>query len=302
MARTVEDLRMAMEVLAAPEERETLDLVPPVPWPDPENISVGDLRLGMFVDNGYFPVSPALRRAVKEVAKTLQARGAHVEEFVMPDPEGAVRIYLAAVSADGGVGFKKLLGKSTPHPLIMGLIRGAGVPRLLKPIIFKMMEMRGQVYMSSMVSAMGAISAGVYWDVVDARTAYRNRFIDAMDQGNLDAIICPPFATVAPLHGKSSELTLPAATYVMPINLLGTPAGVVPVTRVMEGEESDRKPSKDLGDIAAIETEQGSAGMPVGVQVVGRHWREDVVLAVMAAIEEDFKDTPSYPNRPRLPD
>jgi fatty acid amide hydrolase len=35
--------------------------------------------------------------------------------------------------------------------------------------------------------------------------------------------------------------------------------------------------------------------LPVGVQVVARHWREDIVLAVMAALEDHFRSTPDYP-------
>ena len=48
----------------------------------------------------------------------------------------------------------------------------------------------------------------------------------------------------------------------------------------------------------ARETEDGSAGLPVGVQVAARHWREDVVLAVMAALEQEFSKRPDYPSRP----
>jgi fatty acid amide hydrolase len=35
---------------------------------------------------------------------------------------------------------------------------------------------------------------------------------------------------------------------------------------------------------------RGSAGLPLGVQVVARHWREDVALAVMGAIEAQRPD------------
>jgi fatty acid amide hydrolase len=38
-------------------------------------------------------------------------------------------------------------------------------------------------------------------------------------------------------------------------------------------------------DEAARATERGSAGLPIGVQVAARPWREDVALAVMGAIE-----------------
>ena len=82
--------------------------------------------------------------------------------------------------------------------------------------------------------------------------------------------------------------------------MLGVPAGVVAATRVREGEESDRPPSRDRSDRAAIRVEAGSVGLPVGVQVVARHWREDVVLAVMGALEEHFRATPDYPVSPPL--
>ena len=64
-------------------------------------------------------------------------------------------------------------------------------------------------------------------------------------------------------------------------NLLGLPAGVVPTTTVASGEETDRKTAKDNFIRDLIRAEEGSEGLPVGVQVVGRHWREDVVLALM---------------------
>jgi fatty acid amide hydrolase len=59
----------------------------------------------------------------------------------------------------------------------------------------------------------------------------------------------------------------------------------VPVTRVRPGEESVRPASRELADRTAQNAEQGSAGLPVGVQVVSHFWREDIVLAVMRAIE-----------------
>jgi Asp-tRNA(Asn)/Glu-tRNA(Gln) amidotransferase A subunit family amidase len=53
-------------------------------------------------------------------------------------------------------------------------------------------------------------------------------------------------------------------------------------------------------DQAAIAVERGSAGLPVGVQVFGRHWREDVVLAVQAVLEAHFKRQADFPTDPPL--
>jgi fatty acid amide hydrolase len=83
-------------------------------------------------------------------------------------------------------------------------------------------------------------------------------------------------------------------------NLLGMPAGVVAATRVRPGEESDRPASKDPVEQAALAVEQGSTGLPIGVQVVARHWREDVALAVMAALEGHFRKQPDYPSCPPI--
>jgi fatty acid amide hydrolase len=85
-------------------------------------------------------------------------------------------------------------------------------------------------------------------------------------------------------------------TYGLPYNVIGAPAGVVAATRVRPGEESDRPVGRDLVEITARRVEQGSAGLPVGVQVVARHWREDIALAVMAALEAHFRTQPDYPS------
>ncbi len=108
-------------------------------------------------------------------------------------------------------------------------------------------------------------------------------------------MICPPLALPAFTHGSSEHL-FPAGSYAVPYNVLGAPAGVVSITRVRPGEESDRVVSRDLADITARQVEEDSAGLPLGVQVVARHWGDHLVLAVMAALENRFRTTPDYPD------
>ena len=83
-------------------------------------------------------------------------------------------------------------------------------------------------------------------------------------------------------------------------NVSGFPAGVVPVTRVRANEESDRPSSVDWLDGVARETERGSAGLPIAVQVIARPWRDHVALAAMARIEADARNHLDYPTRPPL--
>jgi fatty acid amide hydrolase len=54
----------------------------------------------------------------------------------------------------------------------------------------------------------------------------------------------------------------------------------------------------NLVEWAAKNVETGSAGLPVGVQVVARHWHEDVALGIMSALEEHFRAQSDYPAHP----
>ena len=100
-------------------------------------------------------------------------------------------------------------------------------------------------------------------------------------------------------HGDSRFIAT-AGAYDVLYNVLGYPAGVVPVTRVRPGEDAPRKRTVDLMRRAARQAEIGSAGLPVGVQVVARPWREHVALAAMLAIEEAARAQPDYPESPPL--
>jgi fatty acid amide hydrolase len=95
-------------------------------------------------------------------------------------------------------------------------------------------------------------------------------------------------------HGASKDLVT-AGAYAILYNVLGYPTGIVPVTRVREGEESQRKRSLDRLEGVAQATERGSAGLPVGVQVVARPWQEHIAFAAMRAIEASLRGSPGYP-------
>ncbi len=254
-------------------------------------------KIGMYTDNGYFPASPALRRAVTEAADALRARGATVAPFTPPDVAEAMRIFLGAVSAGGGKDYKRLLGDEKPLPQVAGMFQGVWSPPFVLPVIARLMATRGQHHLARAIQAMGARPTENYWQLVEARNRYRMRFHQALDEGNFAAVLCPPFALPAVTHGATAQL-FPAATYAIVYNVLGAPAGVVSITKVRPGEESDRVVGNDLADITAHTVEQGSAGLPVAVQVVARHWQEEIVLAVMAALEAHFRATPDYPARP----
>ncbi|MBD2006942.1 MULTISPECIES: amidase [Cyanophyceae] len=297
MARTVADLNLAMKVLAAPGQEAFDPSIPPVPWREPSDVKLENLRIAFFTDNDIITPSPAMRRAVREAALSLEKRGAIVEEWTPPDLLKALQLYLQLYGADGGVTSKRQLGNSKRHPQINQTLQTVSLPKPLFKMSAAIYEWLGQRLMAKLSPYMGEVSVSEYWRGIDERSRYRAAFMAALDGAQFDAILCPPCALAALTHG-SGYFLLNDATYTIPYNLLGMPAGVVAATRVRPGEESDRVPSKQLSEQTASKVEQGSVGLPVGVQVAARHWREDIVLAVMAAIEEHFQPQPDYPVHP----
>jgi fatty acid amide hydrolase len=100
--------------------------------------------------------------------------------------------------------------------------------------------------------------------------------------------VCPVSALPALRHGTAARLVLAAAPCLL-ANLLDLAAGTVPVTTVEAGEESGRASSTDPIEREAREADRGSAGLPVGVQVIALRRRpieaETLLLEVMGAME-----------------
>ena len=97
------------------------------------------------------------------------------------------------------------------------------------------------------------------------RDAVRNRILAQMQ--SVPILLCPAAAIPAFRHGERSWMVegktvkyLDAWSYTEWFNLLGNPGAVVPMA-------------------------QSAEGLPVGVQIVGRPWEEELVLAVAAELE-----------------
>ena len=300
LARNVEDLYLALRVLCATEPNEIDDQMAPVPLGDPVQVRIAGLRIGMWSDDGYFSAAPAVRRAVGEAADALRQRGAHVEQFQPPDIAEMVRLYFGILSADGTADVSRLLAGSKRDWRVNRMILFGKCPRWLRFILRMVLGALGQRRTADLVGLVGRRSADEYWQLSRARSDYAERFFACLSTARLDALICPPHALPALRHGGTEHLAM-AASYCFLANVLGLPAGVVPITRVRADEESDRPAGRDVVERAARATEIGSAGLPVGVQVIARPWREDVVLALMGALESDFAGRADLPRTPVSP-
>jgi amidase len=133
---------------------------------------------------------------------------------------------------------------------------GAGVESLLKmagttrvhPLMQRVLELQRQ----------GAKSAGEFAALVGQWDAFRREMLSFIS--NYDAILCPVCSFAGMVHGSTYD-RLPCFSYTMTSNLTGWPAAVV----------------------------RGGAtqsGLPIGVQIIARPWREDVALAVAQLLQD----------------
>lgn len=305
LARRVEDLTLAMEILLSGGRRSVDSRFPWAPLGDPSAIRPETLRVAWYEDDGYLRPAPALRRVVREAAEAFEERGAVVERWSPPDVGRSMDLYFSLLSADGAAWARDLLRTEGRHDRrVRDLGRLAGLPSLVRSVLVGVLPLVGQRRLAERLRSLGARSTGSLWRLVDELDRYRDGFLEDLGWGHpdrtdgrgYDLLLCPPSAHPAVTHGASYYLT-GVSSYSILYNVLGLPAGVVAAGRVGEGEECDRPPTRDVVEKAARQVEQGSAGLPVGVQVVAPPWREDLALSGMTALEESFSRRPGYPIR-----
>jgi fatty acid amide hydrolase len=297
LARRVADVGLGLDVInggRAPA------VEPPMPLGDYAGVNVAKLRVAYYADDGTFTVAPAVRRAVQEAAAALEQAGASVAEWRPPQVPHALELFYGIVSADGGAGFTATLGRDKRDPRNAMLMTLAARSRPTLAALGGLLRLLGQNGMAAGIGEFGHRDTWHYWQLVEAQMEYQRRFAEALDRdtgGPFDVILCPVASLPAWRHGAARDLILGGA-YTVLYNVLGYPAGVVPVTRVRAGEELGRAPSRDMVQQTAYKVEQDSAGLPIGVQVVARPWREHVALAAMQAIEDAARAQADFPAMP----
>ncbi|MFS8064978.1 MAG: amidase [Byssovorax sp.] len=299
MARSAHDLALAMRALD-PARMTALDpRVAPVPFADPALHAPSSLRVGVYTDDGLVPSSASVVRAVNEAAAALRSQGATVIDFTPPGMTEAAYDYFGAMSADGGAAAARVLAGGAVDPSLQPLLLLARVPPPVRRAAARLAELAGEHRLSRFLAAVGEKSVTEIWAITARLRGLRALILDAMAEAGIDLLLCPVYATPAIPHGVSKDFTM-GGTPSMLWNAVQFPAGVVPVTRVTRAETVRESP-RDRLEKRAAEVDAKSEGLPVGVQVVGRPWEEDRVLAAMIAIEDVVSKAPGFPQTPVRP-
>lgn len=124
----------------------------------------------------------------------------------------------------------------------------------------------------------------------DYRAAYAAHWSSTASQGGedgqeVDVILCPPTPGVAPLHETARYWPYSAHW-----NLLDYPAVVFPVTFVDPKKDAREEGYTPMGDKDRFNYELYTpakyAGAPVSLQLVGRRYFDEKVMASLALVEK----------------
>ncbi len=237
IARRVEDLALALPIVAGPDYQDFTVLDMPIG--DMGAVPLPKLKLAYFDDDGAATPTAEIRAAVQSAAKAFRDAGLTVEERRPPDAAKAATIYYDMSRGDGGAGTRAFL-------------KSIGTTEI-SPLFETSLAKRSSPAYATVTEALAAFNR---WD------AYRNAMLAFM-QG-YDALLSPVIAYVAPRHGTSfDDDKLSGVGYAQMHNLTGFPTATVRVGTSPEG-------------------------LPIGVQVAAKPWREDVALAMVRHLEEVF--------------
>ena len=248
VGRSVEDLRLALTLIAGPDERDWE--VPPIPLTPVSRRPLHEYR---FAWSKGFPgvlVSQETQAAIERVVRTLADAGCKVEQA---DPPG----------------FDFEIARET-WGTILGSEVGAGLPpiaRFLTALQFRMMADKSK--------GKGSFVRGL--------SANMPRYVQALTQRDVliaslekflaywDAWLCPVTSGPAFTHrktgqpievdGQKEHYFMATTGHTCVFNLAGNPVAALPIGRTKEG-------------------------LPIGMQVVGRRWQDMEVLTVAEALTQ----------------
>ena len=122
-------------------------------------------------------------------------------------------------------------------------------------------------------------------DIFAACSRLYGQLMAKMKAAGVDALLLPGFPTVAPKLCTSNTIL---GCYMIVFNFLRMPAGICPITTVRPDEQFYESRHKDMITKDLEKAMQGSKGLPIGVQIAGRAYQDEVVVSIMKDLEKHF--------------
>jgi aspartyl-tRNA(Asn)/glutamyl-tRNA(Gln) amidotransferase subunit A len=260
LTKDVTDTAIFMNLLAGhdPQDSTSVDL----PVPDYRKALIDDVkkvRIGLINDLMGKGIDPEIKKTVKSAADKLSELGAEVVEVSLPSFEYAVATYYLIAPAEASSNLARYDGVKFGH-------RTKGSKDLLSMYYETRREGFGPEVKRRIMLGTYALSAGYYdayyLKALKVRTLIKQDFEKAF--GKCDVLISPTAPTVAFKIGEKTAD--PLSMYLsdiatIPVNLAGLPAISIPCGFAQ--------------------------GMPIGLQIIGKAFAEEILLRVAFSYEQN---------------
>ncbi|PPQ63300.1 hypothetical protein CVT24_006745 [Panaeolus cyanescens] len=296
MARSVKDVELvARATFGLPS---TANAIPPIPYRD---VSLAPkLRFGYYTSDNYIKASPACKRAVVETVEALRKAGHDCVEFELPEANVAMNLFVGLTSCDG---YKTMLSHLGPDPKENALFLstlGPKIPAALRAFaVWAIETFIGDKIFSDTMRYSRKKGVSEYWNLVAQKHEYTRKFYEKVwDKYNFDGIIAPVQALPQLPHGGCANFSVMANATIL-YNMLDLPVGCLPVTRVdptkdklteewikEPGHGSPMLESGIYHSKKPLYDPQATKGMPINIQIVGKKWEEEKVVAMMGVVDE----------------
>jgi len=295
MARSVADLERMARVLFGAREGGHAYFPAPNPYRDvklPEK-----LRFGYYLNDAAVKGSPASHRAVLETVQALRAAGHECFEIGSPDSIEALLLFCGLTSGDGYETMMSHLGPDKREPSLFITTLGTRLPGFVRVAAsWVIRTIVGDSKFASVLAHSYKKTVRHLYEYVVDKAAFEQQTRATLWGAPLDAIIAPVQAVPAVPHGGCDRL-IPLACSTLLYNIVDSPVGVIPVTRVdaardrlsdewraAPGNGSKLLEGALYGPNGAYDP-QAMEGLPVGVQIFGEAWAEEKVLAIMHVVD-----------------
>ncbi|KAM4722931.1 vitamin D3 hydroxylase-associated protein-like [Rhinophrynus dorsalis] len=320
MARDVDSLALFMKALLCDEMFQLDRTVPPLPFKDEVYSSSEPLRIGYYDTDGFIFPSPGMRRVLLDTKKLLEEAGHTLIPFTPPRIQYTmIELFTKAIFADGGETLSDKFKNNILDPHLKELYLSSSLPRMLKTILSFILKPLVPRIASSLNSARG-VSQKSYtsdsgtvmqflhliivpltfpsfvtlfssvkglWKYDIEMQEYQTEFINEWRKLNLDVMLCPMLGPAFNI-GYPGKL-IATISYTMLYNVLGFPAGVVPVSFVTQADEEDLKHYKgyynDNWDKLFKKAVEGGLGLPLSVQCAALPYQDELCLRLMKEVE-----------------
>jgi len=258
LTRSVEDAALLLNAIAGPDPRDSTCLDAEVPdYSEGLDAGVAGMRLGLPKEYFTDGIDPRVRERVEKAAADLEKQGAEIVEISLPHTEYATATYYIIAPAEASSNLSRFdgirYGNRTDNPGdILSLYQQSREEGFGS-------EVKRRIILGTYVLSSGYYDA-YYTRALKVRTLIRRDFEQAFEK--VDAILTPVAPEPAPQMGAAAGDPLKqylSDIFTISANLAGNCGISVPLEPV--------------------------DGLPVGLQILGPHLGEQVILKAARAVE-----------------